>query len=125
MADHPGTAQPLSRSKGSAMNKLRVKAQEYGEQQLEALGMPAVTEFELNDGSTVQVWHPWLWDDRTETAAKEAEKDGDEPYTVRLAKAVLGKDHARFIKGGGKSSQIAMAIELMKVPQKDADPKGS
>jgi hypothetical protein len=97
------------------MKNLRVKAAEYGEQQLEALGLPARLELELADGSTVEVLHPWLWDDDTEAAVKEASKDGDEPYNTRYARAVLGKkDHARFIKGGGKSSQIALAVATMK-----------
>ena len=106
---------------------LRVKAQEYGEQQLEALGLPAKTEFELKDGSTVEILHPWLWDDKIEAAVAEASKDGAEPYNTRYAKAVLGdKEHARFIKGGGKSSQIALAVQMMKVrdvEEDESDPK--
>jgi hypothetical protein len=97
------------------MKNLRVKAAEYGEQQLEALGLPARLELELADGSTVEVLHPWLWDDTTEAAVKTAAEDGDEPYNTRYARAVLGKkEHARFIKGGGKSSQIALAVATMK-----------
>jgi hypothetical protein len=97
------------------MKNLRIKAAEYGEQQLEALGLPARLELELADGSTVEVLHPWLWDDETETAVKAAAVDGDEPYNTRYARAVLGKkEHARFIKAGGKSSQIALAVATMK-----------
>ena len=97
------------------MKNLRVKAAEYGEQQLEALGLPARLELELADGSTVEVLHPWLWDDDTEAAVKAANTETDEPYNARLARAVLGKkEHARFIKGGGKSSQVALAIGLLK-----------
>lgn len=94
---------------------LRIKAAEYGEQQLEALDLPARLELELADGSTVEVIHPWLWDDDTEAAVLGASTDGDEPYNTRYAKAVLGKkEHARFIKGGGKSSMIALAVATMK-----------
>jgi hypothetical protein len=97
------------------MKNLRIKAAEYGEQQLEALGLPSRLELELADGSTVEVLHPWLWDDTTEAAVKQAAEDGAEPYNTRLARAVLGKkEHARFIKGGGKSSQIALAIGLLR-----------
>jgi hypothetical protein len=97
------------------MTNLRIKAAEYGEQQLEALGLPARVELELNDGSTVEVVHPWLWDDKTEAAVKKAADDGPEPHNTRYAKAVLGaKEHARFIKGGGKSSTIAFAVAMMK-----------
>lgn len=107
------------------VQQLRVKAREYGEQQLEALGFPSRMEFELDDGDYVTLVHPWLWSDDTEAAVKAASEDGDEPYNVRLAKAVLGRDHARFIAGGGKSGQIALAIEMMKVraPKDDSDPK--
>ena len=45
------------------MEKMRVKAREYGEQQLEALGLPTHIEFELDDGSIVELSHPWLWPD--------------------------------------------------------------
>jgi hypothetical protein len=94
---------------------LRIKAAEYGEQQLEALGLSSRLELELADGSMVEVLHPWLWDDKTEAAVKAASKDGDEPYNTRYAKAVLGaKEHARFIKAGGKSSMIALAVATMK-----------
>lgn len=128
-------------------SKLRVKAHEYGEQQIEALGFPSRMEFELKDGSVVELIHPWLWDDNVEAASTAVETaadlDRDEdgelkrplsiggqpapPYNVRLAKAVLGaKEHARFVKGGGKSGQIALAIEMMKrraTEDEDADPK--
>jgi hypothetical protein len=97
------------------MKNLRIKAAEYGEQQLEALGLPARLELELADGSTVEVVHPWLWGDDTEAAVKTAADETDEPYNTRYAKAVLGKkDHARFIKAGGKSSMIALAVATMK-----------
>jgi hypothetical protein len=111
------------------MKNLRVKASEYGEQQLEALGLPARLELELGDGSTVEVLHPWLWDDATESAVKAATTETDEPYNTRLARAVLGKkEHARFIKGGGKSSQVALAIGLLKrgdvlTGEEGSDPK--
>lgn len=101
---------------------VRVKATEYGEQQLEALGLPAVTEFELKDGSTVKVLSPFLWDDTIEAAVKAAGEDGDESYNVRYAKAVLGtKEHARFIKGGGKSTQVQLAVEAMRRPSQIVD----
>ena len=108
------------------VKNLRVKAQEYGEQQLEALGFPAKMELELKDGSIVELLHPWLWDDKTEAAVKAAAKDGDEPYNTRYARAVLGdKEHARFVKGGGRSSQIVLAVEMMKrrEDEGDDDPK--
>jgi hypothetical protein len=97
------------------MKNLRIKISEYGEQQLEALELPARVELELSDGSTVTVLHPWLWDDKTEAAVKKAAEESDEPYNTRYAKAVLGtKEHARFIKGGGTSSMIALAVATMK-----------
>jgi hypothetical protein len=113
---------------------LRIKAREYGEQQLEALKLPARLDLELDDGSIVSVAHPWLWDDATEAAVQEASKDADEPYNTRYARAVLGKkEHARFLKGGGQSTQVALAVAMMKrgeLPAGDdsedaADPKGS
>lgn len=106
---------------------LRVKVTEYGEQQLEALGLPARMEFELTDGSVVELLHPWLWaDDVLASYDAAAVAEGDEPRDIRLARAALGdKEHQRFISGGGKSSQIAIAIEMMKRPQQigDGDPK--
>jgi hypothetical protein len=111
---------------------MRVKVTEYGEQQLEALGLPTRMEFELNDGSTVELIHPWLWDDDRVSAYEEAAKSGDGPRDIRLAQAALGeKEHARFIAGGGKSSLVAIGIEMMKRPagengvdEDDSDPKG-
>lgn len=103
---------------------LRVKAAEYGEQQLEALGFPTRMEFELNDGSVVELVHPWLWSDDVEAAVVKANEGGADPHNVRLARAVLGeKEHARFVAGGGKSGQIALAIEMMKVRRDGDDPK--
>lgn len=108
---------------------LRIKVAEYGAQQLEALGMPERLELELADGTVVEVLHPWLWDDKTEAAVKAATlEEGDEPYNTRYARAVLGKkEHDRFIKGGGKSSQIALAVAMMKradtSAKEDDDPK--
>ena len=102
---------------------LRVKASEYGEQQLEALGYPARMEFELTDGSVVVLQHEWLWSDdvlEAYTAAKSS---------IEIARAVLGdEEHQRFIAGGGRSSQIALAIGEMKQRRTEskvdeADPK--
>jgi len=102
---------------------LRVKASEYGEQQLEALGYPARMEFELTDGSVVVLPHEWLWSDdvlEAYTAAKSS---------IEIARAVLGdEEHQRFIAGGGRSSQIALAIGEMKQRRTEskvdeADPK--
>jgi hypothetical protein len=114
---------------------LRVKASEYGEQQLEALNLASRLELELNDGSVVEVIHPWLWNDATEAAVKAVNDDdsADKPYNFRYAMAVLGaKEHARFIKAGGQSSQIALAVAMLKrgdVPSGEdgsngSDPKG-
>lgn len=124
--------------------QLRVKAREYGEQQIEALGFPSKMEFELDDGSVVALPHRWLWDDDKAAAVAAVEtradldRDGNgeiklpptvggntaAPHNVRLARAVLGeKEHARFVAGGGKSGQIALAIELMQTKQQDDDPK--
>jgi hypothetical protein len=105
---------------------LRVKVTEYGEQQLEALGLPTRMEFELNDGTTVELLHTWLWDDDRLKAYEEAAKSNDgEPRDIRLARAALGpEEHARFIAGGGKSNLVAIAIEMMKRPKDDSDPKG-
>jgi len=111
------------------MKTIKIKISEYGEQQLEALGLPARLELELPDGSTVEVVHPWLWDDQTEAAVKAAAEDGPEPYNTRYARAVLGKkEHARFIKAGGKSSMIALAVATMKngtilTGEEGSDPK--
>lgn len=105
---------------------MRVKVQDYGEQQLEALGYPACMEFELDDGSIVELVHPWLWSDDAQEAHAEAKT------SVEIARAALGADeHQRFVAGGGKSTQIALAIEAMKVKQpkaaaaEETDPKGN
>ena len=100
----------------------RVKVCEYGEQQLEALGFAARMEFELNDGSIVALLHPWLWADDVIEAYAAAKTSAE------IARAVLGsEEHKRFMAGGGKSSQIVLAIEMMKQKtpvSDDADPKG-
>ena len=104
--------------------RMRVKAREYGEQQLEALGFPARMEFELDDGSIVELVHPWLWSDGVQEAFDGAKT------SVEIARAILGEEeHARFIAGGGKSNQIPLAIELMRqrhaeTASAETDPKG-
>lgn len=110
---------------------VKIKAREYGEQQLEALDLPARLELELDDGSTVTVLNPWLWDEDVEKAVNESANPGDEPQNVRYARAVLGKrEYARFIKGGGQPKQIALAVASMKrgiLPsggEEADDPKG-
>jgi hypothetical protein len=97
---------------------LRVKVQEYGEQRLEALGYPARMEFELEDGSVVELAHPWLWDDDVQAAYEEAKTTGE------IARAVLGnEEHKRFVAGGGKSTQIVLAIgEMREQPKAAGDP---
>lgn len=100
-----------------------MKLREYAEQKLEALGLEPRQEFELDDGSTIELVHPWLWDDSVQAAFDKAESTADR------AKAILGvKDHKRLIAGGGSSNQIILAVELMKRPstdkvEDDADPK--
>lgn len=109
----------------------RYKIASYGEQQLEALGFAPKVEFELNDGSIVEVYNPWLWSDATEAAydREQSAQNPKEPYNTRIARAVLGKDlHKRFVEGGGRSSQVVLAIELMKRDRVEnkagASPKG-
>lgn len=93
----------------------RIKVREYGEQQLEALDLPARLELELDDGTTVTVLNPWLWDEDVEKAVEESSQPGNEPQNVRYARAVLGKrEYARFIKSGGQPKQIALAVSAMK-----------
>ncbi len=126
----------------------RVKIREYGEQQLEALNLAPRIEFELDGGSIIELAHPWLWGDDVQAAYDAVRSGADldrddkgeivappringklaEPQSVRVARAVLGKDaHKRFVAGGGKSNQIVLAIELMKRPaaevEAEADPK--
>ena len=102
-----------------------MKLREYCEQRLEALGFEPEIELELEDGSTVKLVHPWLWDDSTIAAANKAKSNAD------MAKAVLGDDeHKRFIAAGGQNSELALAVELLKRQIKDdqgasPDPKGS
>lgn len=110
------------------MPNLRIKATEYAEQQLEALGLSRALELELKDGSVIEVLNPLLWGDTTEAAVKKANEDGPKPYNYRYARAVLGaKDHDRFLKAGGESSHIALAVACLKrgdvVGQDGADPK--
>jgi hypothetical protein len=127
---------------------LRVKARAYGEQQLEALGYASKMEFELDDGSVVELTHPWLWSDEVQAAHDAVRSGADldrdtsgeiadppkinkkpaEPQSVRIARAVLGRDaHKKFVAGGGSSNQIVLAIELMRKKSVDveetADPK--
>lgn len=121
----------------------RIKIRDYGEQQLEALGLPPKLEFELDGGEVIELAHPWLWSDEVQTAYDavysgadlDRDKDGNivrkpaEPQSVRIARAVLGEDaHRRFVAGGGSSNQIILAIELMKQrnstkTEDGADPK--
>ena len=102
---------------------VRVKVNEYGEQRLEALGYPTRMEFELNDGSVVELVHPWLWDDDVQEAYDAGKT------TIEMARAALGlEEHARFVAGGGKSIQIVLATEEMKQrrpkSEDSPDPKG-
>ena len=89
----------------------RVKLTEFGEQQLEALGLAAAMEFELEDGSTVKLVHPWLWSDEVQKAYDAVKNDG----SLKVAQAILGKDvHKKLIAGGGSSNQVALALEMLR-----------
>ena len=109
-----------------------MKLREYAEQKLEALGYEPKQVFELDDGTTIELVHPWLWSDEVQAAYEAAKADPDpatkkpEPSSVRIARAVLGKEqHKRFLATGGTSNEIVLAIETMRVPRDkgDADPK--
>lgn len=103
-----------------------MKLREYCEQKLEALGIASRIELDLDDGSTIELVHPWLWDDKTQAAVDAAKS------TTETAKAVLGAaDHKRLIASGGSSNEVVLAIEMMKRADKgtdkpaESDPKGS
>lgn len=117
------------------MEPRRIKIHDYCGQQLEALGLPAVMQFELDNGDILDFEHPWLWDDAKQAAYDKVRSGGDldrdengeivdpprvggkpaEPQSVRLARAILGPAvHKKFIAGGGKSNQIILAVEMMK-----------
>lgn len=103
-----------------------MKLREYLEQKLEALGLPARLEFELDDGTTIELVHPWLWSDKVQAAVNKSES------TMDTAKAILGtQDHKRLVAAGGSSNEILFAVETMKQRQKsvdgesETDPKGS
>lgn len=99
-----------------------MKLREYCEQKLEALGLAPKMEFELDDGSTIELVHPWLWDDKTKTGVANATSDIDR------VKAILGAaDHKRLIAAGGSSNQILFVIEMMKTKsdKAESDPKDS
>jgi hypothetical protein len=102
-----------------------MKLREYVEQKLEALKLPARLEFELDDGTTIELTHQWLWSDKVQAAVNRAQSDTDK------AKAILGaQEYKRLIAGGGSSNQLMFAVEMMKRPQpadgeSESDPKDS
>lgn len=103
-----------------------VKLREYCEQKLEALGLPARVKLDLDDGSTIEILHPWLWDDKTQAAVNAAQT------TTDTAKAIIGAPaHKRLAAAGGSSNEILFVVETMKrkidgSSDKDgADPKGN
>lgn len=119
-----------------------MKLHAYLEQRLEALGYAPKLVFDLNDGSTVELVHPWLWDNETQKAYDTARateppaKGKAEPHSTRVARAVLGKSqHQRFAADGGNDNMIVLAIELMRRSDdnaknssgqvNDTDPKGN
>lgn len=114
-----------------------MKLHAYLEQRLEALGYAPKLEFELSDGSTVELAHPWLWSKETQDAydgAVPARSKGKtvEPVNVRRARAALGDDqYRRFAADGGNENHVVLAIDLMQrreetaASQGSAGPKGS
>ncbi|WP_136244765.1 hypothetical protein [Mycobacterium intracellulare] len=107
-----------------------MKLHAYLEQRLEALGYAARLEFELGDGSTVTLVHPWLWDNETQKAydtarTTEPPKNRPEPRSARVARAVLGKtQYQRFAADGGNDNMIILAIELMQRSDNTTSPAG-
>lgn len=99
-----------------------MKLREYCEQKLEALGVTPRIELELDDGSSITLEHPSLWDDKTQAAVNKAASSAD------IVKAILGvADHKRFVAAGGSSNQVLLAVEMMKRKSDDEmkpDPKG-
>ena len=101
-----------------------MKLREYAEQKLEALGLEPRQEFELDDGSTITLVHPWLWDDKVQAAVDAAKS------SAAIARAILGTEaHKRFVASGGQNSQLVLVTELMKRQisdrRADSDPKDS
>lgn len=93
-----------------------MKLREYVEQKLEALGIPAKLEFELDDGSTIELLHRWLWSEKVQDAVNKAQSNAD------TVKAVLGpQDYKRLVAGGGSSNQVIFAIEMMQRPDRTTD----
>jgi hypothetical protein len=125
----------------------RLSLADFREQALEAQGQMASITLEGKDGETFEIPHPMLVPDEAQKrleivqAYEDLDKDKDgrfvepptinkkraEPFTIRLAKALLGEDeHKRFVAAGGNSNDVSLAWTFLSQEHKEraeADPK--
>jgi len=118
-----------------AERRRSMKVSELREQAIEAMNQTPYMDVEVGEGAKAEVfrvWHPLLQDDEAQkridivNAGEDLDKDEEgrpvnkiggklaENVTIRTARAIMGKEaHARFIKAGGRSSDIQMAWNEM------------
>jgi hypothetical protein len=132
-----------------AERRRHMKINELREQAIEAMNQTPYIDVETENGEVFRVWHPLLTDDEAQiridhaNAGEDLDKDEDgnpkvphringklaEPFNIRTARAILGvKDHARFIKAGGRSNDVQIAWNEMvreyeDMLDGDSDPK--
>jgi hypothetical protein len=119
------------------------KLDEFRDQAADALGMIPGIEITLNDDTVIAIPHPMFLSDDTQIAVDLVQNRDDEdrdehgnpsgkidgekavPFTIRLAKAILGDEaHERFIAAGGSANDVALAWQYMtKEMQQDQGPK--
>src|ERR1700760_1840190 len=100
----------------SSPNRKRMKLAEMRNQAVDSLGMDPGFELELDDGGTVLVPNPLLAPD----GVNELVADNK---IVDAARLLLGDaDHDKLLAGGGHSSDVMLAWQLMK-KDLDMDPK--
>lgn len=120
---------------------------DFREQVIEQNSQLSSLFLEMPNGEEYEIPHPMLVSDEAQTRLEKVQSGLDldrdengniidpptikkkpaEPYTIRVAKALLGDDaHKKFIAAGGHSNDVTLAWQLLVKEHKataEADPK--
>lgn len=125
----------------------RVALLDFRDQVIEQSSQLSSLFLEMPNGEEFEIPHPMLVSDDAQTRLEKVQKGLDldrddkgeikdpptiksklaEPYTIRVARALLGDDaHKKFVASGGHSNDVTLAWQMLVKEHKEnaeADPK--